>query len=124
MLATGLTKGRVSQLLDPNEPFGDNAARRLTEKLGLPMRYFDQPPDAPLSSDALQVAVAYEKMTPAEKMRLDRLMAAAMDVPLQQQEVPHDMGGMSGLGPLDETPKKEHEQRIQTPTGKVPRRGR
>lgn len=106
MRATGLTKGRVSQLLDPNEPFGDNAAQRLVEKLSLPENYFDVPPAVdvplPLSGDALQVALAYEKMTPAEKMRLDRLMAAAMDVPLVQQDVPRNLGGMSHLGELDE----------------------
>lgn len=36
-----VSKGRVSQLLDPDEPFGEVAARRLAEKLNLPARYFD-----------------------------------------------------------------------------------
>jgi phage repressor protein C with HTH and peptisase S24 domain len=40
--STGLTKGRVTQLLDPDEPFGELAAKRLTDKLGLSDRYFEQ----------------------------------------------------------------------------------
>lgn len=41
MRETGLTKGRLSQLLDPEEPFGDVAARRLEERLRLEPGYFD-----------------------------------------------------------------------------------
>jgi hypothetical protein len=37
-----LTKGRISQLLDPKETFGELAAMRLAEKLGLPTRWFDE----------------------------------------------------------------------------------
>lgn len=42
---TGLTKGRISQLFDEAEPFGERAASGLAEKLGLPPDYFerDQP---------------------------------------------------------------------------------
>jgi hypothetical protein len=110
--ATGLTNGRISQLLDPQEPFGDTAARRLIERLGLPDNYFD-PPNASalpavLSKDALHVAEAYERMTAAERQRLDRLMAAALDMPIDAPAREH-AGGMSGLGPLDEVekPKKK-----------------
>ena len=38
---TGLTKGRLSQLLDPDTPFGDNAARNLESRLHLEPGYFD-----------------------------------------------------------------------------------
>jgi SOS-response transcriptional repressor LexA len=38
----GLSKGRVSQLLDDDEPFGERAAASLVEKLRLPDRWFDQ----------------------------------------------------------------------------------
>lgn len=38
----GLTKGRVSQLLDLDEPFGERAAASLVSKLRLPDRWFDQ----------------------------------------------------------------------------------
>jgi SOS-response transcriptional repressor LexA len=40
--AVGLSKGRVSQLLDKDEPFGERAAASLVEKLRLPDRWFDQ----------------------------------------------------------------------------------
>lgn len=38
---SGLTKGRLSQLLDPEQPFGDVAARNLVERLQLEPGYFD-----------------------------------------------------------------------------------
>lgn len=37
----GLTKGRISQLLDPDEPFGERAAASLVTKLNLPDRWFE-----------------------------------------------------------------------------------
>lgn len=40
--ATGLTKGRLSQLLDETQPFGDVAARRLEDRLELEPGYFDK----------------------------------------------------------------------------------
>lgn len=39
--ATGLTKGRIAQLFDPDQPFGEIAARRLAEQLGLSLDYFE-----------------------------------------------------------------------------------
>ncbi len=39
--AAHMTKGRLSQLLDPNMPFGDRAARNLEDRLALPPGYFD-----------------------------------------------------------------------------------
>lgn len=41
--AAGITKGRLSQLLDESEPFGDVAANNLAEALQLPAGYFDRP---------------------------------------------------------------------------------
>lgn len=38
---TGLSKGRLSQLLDESQPFGDVAARNLVERLRLEPGYFD-----------------------------------------------------------------------------------
>lgn len=38
-----ITKGRLTQLLDPREAFGDLAAQKLADKLGLPDGYFSQP---------------------------------------------------------------------------------
>lgn len=37
----GITKGRLSQLLDPDEPFGDVAARNLESRLHLEPGFFD-----------------------------------------------------------------------------------
>lgn len=38
---SGLTKGRISQLLDPDEPFGERAAASLVSKLSLTDHWFD-----------------------------------------------------------------------------------
>ena len=38
---TGLTKGRVTQILDEDQPFGEKAAQAMAEKLGLPGDYFE-----------------------------------------------------------------------------------
>jgi hypothetical protein len=54
---SGLTKGRLSQLLDPNEPFGDVAARNLAERLELPPGYFDQ-----MDAQTLRWAVAFDSL--------------------------------------------------------------
>lgn len=40
--AIGLSKGRVSQLLDAEQAFGERAARSYAEKLGLPVNWFEQ----------------------------------------------------------------------------------
>ena len=37
----GISKGRLSQLLDPEQPFGDVAARNLEERLHLEPGFFD-----------------------------------------------------------------------------------
>jgi SOS-response transcriptional repressor LexA len=41
---SGYTKGRISQLFDPAQPFGERAARSLALRLGLPSDVFDTPP--------------------------------------------------------------------------------
>lgn len=53
MKASGLTKGRLSQLLKSEEPFGDVAARRLEDRLELEPGYFD-------TMDARTVAFAIQ----------------------------------------------------------------
>jgi len=42
MKKTGLSKGRVSQLFDENQPFGERAARNLAEALRLPGDFFER----------------------------------------------------------------------------------
>lgn len=41
---SGLSKGRIAQLLDPNQTFGERAARELERRLQLPDRWLDQTP--------------------------------------------------------------------------------
>ena len=40
--AAGLTEGRVSQLLDPNQSFGERSARNVATELRLGERYFEE----------------------------------------------------------------------------------
>lgn len=54
---TGLTKGRITQLLDGNEPFGERAATNLARRLGLKDDYFESPPD--LSGSINEPAATY-----------------------------------------------------------------
>lgn len=53
-LAAGVTKARITQLLDLADSFGERAAKNIADKLNLPDRYFEEgfaaadPPPAPL----------------------------------------------------------------------------
>lgn len=44
LMESGITKGRLSQLLDPEVQFGDAASLKLARRLGLPDDYFDEFP--------------------------------------------------------------------------------
>ncbi len=79
MRAARLTKGRITQLLDPEQPFGDTAARRLIERLHLPQDYFDS--TAP-SAAGQAVADAYEKMSPGQQELFLRLLEASFGAPV------------------------------------------
>lgn len=46
---SGLTKGRISQLFDPEQQFGERAARSLAASLGLPPEFFNTPNDSPFN---------------------------------------------------------------------------
>lgn len=67
--ATGLTNGRLTQLLDPNEPFGERAAKNLTASLRLPEDHFerDQPVDAGFFARLMDLAM---KLDDAERAAL------------------------------------------------------
>lgn len=65
----GITKGRLSQLLDPNKPFGDNAARNLEEKLELPPGYFDT-----MDARTLQFALMFEALPAHQKERWEDIV--------------------------------------------------
>lgn len=70
MKASGLTKGRLSQLLDPDQPFGDVAARNLEERLSLEPGYFDA-----MDARTLRFAMAFEQLPPNIKGRWEQLVA-------------------------------------------------
>lgn len=82
MAKTGLTKGRVSQLFDENQPFGDVAARNLAERLGLPLDYFDRdhPPERPGGTRFHYAAVLQRPpaAAPAERAPPDDLVYRAL----------------------------------------------
>lgn len=115
MKKTGISKGRVTQLLDPNETFGQLTATRLAKALKLDPHYFER--DAvdvsveKLSPEALAFAAKYEAMTTKERHRLARLYEAALDPEPDHadQSEPADelLGGDSQLGGMeDEVPAK------------------
>lgn len=66
--ASGLTKGRLTRLLDPNEPFGDVAARNLEERLHLEPGYFDA-----MDARTLQFALAFESLPEHLKAHWEQL---------------------------------------------------
>lgn len=72
---TGLSKGRITQLFDPDEPFGERTGRNLAEKLDLPPDYFerDKPPPGELSDEAIAWAWEFERAPPSLRARLHRL---------------------------------------------------
>lgn len=68
LTASGLTKGRLTQLLDPNEPFGDVAARNLEDRLHLEPGYFDA-----MDSRTLQFALTFEALPEHLKAQWEQL---------------------------------------------------
>jgi hypothetical protein len=67
---TGMSKGRLSQLLDPNLPFGDTAARRLEERLQLDPGYFDA-----MDAQTVEWAVLFDQLPPNLKSKWRDLVA-------------------------------------------------
>lgn len=76
MARTGLSKGRISQLLDPKEPFGEKAAQTLAQKLGLRPDYFSNVSEAPrraadasaLSSEQRELLTLWEPLFEDERV--------------------------------------------------------
>ena len=69
MEAAQISPGRLSQLLDPNQPFGDVAARNLEERLQLPAGYFDS-----MDARTLAFALQFERLPPELKARWEELV--------------------------------------------------
>lgn len=61
---SGITKGRLSQLLDENEPFGDVAARKMEERLQLEPGYFDS-----MDAQTVEWAVRFDTLPPGVKAK-------------------------------------------------------
>jgi hypothetical protein len=77
MRRTGYTKGRISQLFDDDQPFGELAARNLAERLGLAVDYFEMDRDVHNAHVSPPVAqsVSLSKFTvPPELVEWERLM--------------------------------------------------
>lgn len=68
MRESGLTKGRLSQLLKADEPFGDVAARNLERRLQLDPGYFDA-----MDERTVRFAVAFEQLPEALKAKWETL---------------------------------------------------
>lgn len=70
---SGFTKGRLSQLLDPNATFGERAARNLEERLaniGIQPGYFDT-----LDERTMHFAMAFERLPAPVKEQWEQLAA-------------------------------------------------
>lgn len=66
---SGITKGRLSQLLDPKLPFGETAARNLEQRLRLPDGYFDS-----MDARTVDFALQFERLPPETKTRWEELV--------------------------------------------------
>jgi hypothetical protein len=77
--ASGISKGRLSQLLDPKESFGDVASRNLCDGLGLDQGWFDSEPGE---------ATAQQGSPPVQENDLSPL---AMDVARWFDRVPESI---------------------------------
>lgn len=63
---TGLSKGRVSQLLDPDTPFGERAARALAARIGMEdTRYFEREAPEPPMTQHLKAAADSDEIAQA-----------------------------------------------------------
>lgn len=73
---SGLTKGRLSQLLKDGEPFGDTAARNLEERLQLEPGFFDA-----MDARTVQFALKFEALPADVKARWEQLVRLLGDTP-------------------------------------------
>lgn len=69
--ASGLSKGRLSQLLDPDQPFGEVAARNLEQRLQLDEGFFDS-----MDARTVRFALAFDELPDDLKARWEQIAAA------------------------------------------------
>jgi hypothetical protein len=100
MARTQLTKGRISQLFDEDQPFGERAARALAERLGLRLDYFERDElDIDLDPDTLDFALRYQRASRDQRAVLRSVQEAFAPVrdPSHEPELP----GMSDFAALE-----------------------
>lgn len=78
---TGLTKGRVAQLFDEDQPFGETAARRLAERLSLPKNFFEH--DAMSGDTPIVLASTQDEASYAGQPAVRRLVPVVGEARLQ-----------------------------------------
>lgn len=71
---SGLSKGRLSQLLDPEQPFGERAARNIEDRLGLAVGYFET-----LTPRTQQFAIAFDSLSPELQAKWEALVSMLVD---------------------------------------------
>lgn len=76
--ASGLTKGRISQLLNGPSPFGEDAARSLEDSLGLPSFYLDIEDDDPRiwPDDVKRIGQLLLSMAPDDRAKVMAIVKA------------------------------------------------
>jgi hypothetical protein len=99
-----ISKGRVTQLLDPGEAFGELTARRLASKLGLREDYFTASEDEwPFQTITRE---RFEGLTERQKGMVEQAMKNALrDVETGPEDRRPDFGtdaGESQIGGLNE----------------------
>jgi hypothetical protein len=109
MARTGLTKGRISQLFDEGQPFGERAARAMAERLGLRLDYFERDvDDVDLDPDTLDFALRYQRATRDQRAVLRSVQEAF--APSRDPEHEPELPGMSDFAAL-ETPRRRTSDR-------------
>jgi hypothetical protein len=100
MAKTGYTKGRVAQLFDEKQPFGQKAARNLADKLGLPPDYFERGDQAraaagaDLTDQEHEMLAAFRLVSDAARAEL---LAKAIQMALDAQPAIARMMEMAGV---------------------------
>ena len=116
--ASGLSKGRLTQLLNPNVSFGDAAAKNLCERLGLPDGWFDsllpiaasKPPHSigpPCAiSEALQaIRAAASQIDDADKIAMAGYVSRLIADPDRVDLIQRTLNILSPPKPLHDTPE-------------------
>lgn len=101
---TKLTNGRISQLFDERQPFGETAARNLARKLHLDDDFFEKDDPATTDVDALDLLARIKRLSSVEREQL-RLMIQVVKgpdaaPPERDSSRPAEglLGGLAGLG--------------------------